>query len=505
MTKMRFVDFCARVLGLRLSRAQRVLALVAIDNVSPRKLSAVDRKIARELFGGIDGVPAAARRIQTWSLGRGSGKTTLAAALMVYVAVTASLARVGPGMQAASVALAPKTRTARLVVQVARALVRGVPALERLVVKGDDSKEGFSLLRSDANRSVRIAAFAASRGGVNVRGFDVLTLILDEAEFFASGSEYAVTDTDSYQACVPRLLPGPDHHALFISTPWPSPTLMGELYEKNFGDPTTALAARGSTVAMRDYDPDLVAFVEGERERDPDTADREFFVSRDSAGSAEFFSGDLISSCVEDDLMLGVSIPADESRYAGADLGLIQDSSTLAIASRNDDRRIRVRELVELRPKKGEPLKLSRVIATFAGVMKGARVSSVMADQHSREPAREWAEEHEITIDDAPAGHEGKFSTFETTRRLMKEGKVRLPDHARLKAQLRSVTVSPLPAGGYKVKVPRRIGLAHGDLVSALVLAIWQAAEDDGGGEYVRLDEIGPTATYSIDDIPAGD
>ncbi|HEU5478914.1 MAG TPA: hypothetical protein VFU90_03735, partial [Candidatus Tumulicola sp.] len=81
-----FVRFATDVLGIVLSKAWRVLLLVAVDGIEPAELDGEERETARKLFGAVDTIPPAARRTLVWRLGRGSGKTTLAAALGLWIA-----------------------------------------------------------------------------------------------------------------------------------------------------------------------------------------------------------------------------------------------------------------------------------------------------------------------------------------------------------------------------------------------------------------------------------
>ncbi len=161
--------------------------------------------------------------------------------------------------------------------------------------------------------------------------------------------------------------------------------------------------------------------------------------------------------------------------HFGADIGLVNDPSVLAGV---DDARgyLQLVELVEMKPRKGAPLRLSAVIERFAAVMKRYCATTFLADGHVREPAREFAEQHGVTIAAAPEGQKGKAESYIACRKAMAEGRLRIPDHTRLRAQLASVISRPLPGGGLGITTPRRAGLAHGDLVSALVLAHWSAA-----------------------------
>src|SRR5579883_2032034 len=62
------------------------------------------------------------------------------------------------------------------------------------------------------------------------------------------------------------------------------------------------------------------------------------------------------------------------------------------------------------------------------------------------------------------------------TRTLLRACKLQLPPSARLTAQLKAVTSTPLPGGGIRITSPRRAGQGHGDIVSALVLGAWHAS-----------------------------
>ena len=213
--------------------------------------------------------------------------------------------------------------------------------------------------------------------------------------------------------------------------------------------------------------------------RDPDSARREFDCEWLGGGASLFFDEPTIKAWVDASLALPSVIPIGDVVAVGGDIGLVADSSACAVMSRDREHVITLRELVELRPKKGAPLKLSQVVATFCETTIRAGADRIMADAHEREPAREYATTANVAIvKPHHEGQSGKFETYEHLRRAMREGRVRLPNHPRLLAQLRLVVVKPQPAGGWKVKSPRRAGMGHGDCVSAVVLAAWQIRTD---------------------------
>jgi hypothetical protein len=69
---------------------------------------------------------------------------------------------------------------------------------------------------------------------------------------------------------------------------------------------------------------------------------------------------------------------------------------------------------------------------------------------------------------------------FKVARNLIHEGRFKAAPNPRLRAQLRVVTAKPMPGGGTQIASPKSPDGSHGDLVSALVRAIWRA--EQGGG-----------------------
>ncbi len=482
---MPFVQFCKAELKLELTDAWRVLLLVAIDGVEPEQLDPADRELARTLFGNVDTIPPIARAVLVWRLGRGSGKSTIAAALAVWSAWTTSLDDVGPGMLAAAVVVAPARRTAGIWLRVARELVRG-SALERYVEKKSDNTEGFTLRRPDG-RAVALMAVAASRGGASLRGFDIIALVLDESEFFASNEDvasadgYAISDRDMFAAAMPRLR----GKAVFISTPWPTENLTAELFDRNHGKPTDALAAEGSSLFMRPSDR-LKQIVEQELARDNDTAMREFFVKAGVVGSSRLFDGPSVDACADETRPLVVIAPPGSVVAGGGDLGLERDSSVACAVGRLDDR-FTLLEFDEVRPAKGQPLTPGYVIRErFAPLLQRHRAPSIMMDAHYRQSAVEHLSAVSLGMDDAPAGSQGKYDSYMFLRSLLRECRITYPASPRLKAQLRAVTTTPLAGGLVRISSPRRAGSGHGDIVSALVCACWNL-QNGGFGDYAGM------------------
>ena len=465
-----FHEFCESIIGLKLTTGQSVIAKCVFGDCSPADLRGPEHELAQEMFGGVEHFPAKVKRVIYLRLGRGSGKTSIASAWNAYASVAADITRCGPGDVPVAVTVAPDKATAKLSIRMTREMMRGSSALNALV---EESSEESILVRRPDGRRVAIEAFAASRGGSSVRGRSILTFLLDEAEFFRSddAGSYVINDRDIYGALMPRLLP--EGRGIFLSTPWPVETMMSEEFEKNFSHPVTAIAARATTLQMRGEDPQMAEIVNQELERDPDNAKREYFCELDGTSGGEFFDAGSLSISLDTS---GYPIPRNTlwPAAAGCDFAFKADSSTICI-SQFDGKKYRLSESLELRPRRGQPLKPSEVCREFANVLRRYNISSVVTDAHYREAMREHLNTYGINIIDAPEGSRGKLEVYTRTKAVLNEGLITIPDThdgKRLIEQAKTVVAKPTAGGLLTIKTPRRVGLAHGDLVSAWTLSV---------------------------------
>lgn len=473
---MSCVDFFRDVLRFPLTNGQTAFVAVAVDGRLPSELDGAVRVAALEMFGDVKEIAPIARSTVLAVLGRDSGKTQLSAGIGLYKLVTCRLDGVGPGDIGTVGVVAPGTKTARIALRRAVALVQRSPSLRKRLV-GEPTKDGFMLKRPDG-KIVAFEVYAASRGGSSLRGPSWIAVIFDEAAQFRDESA-AVNDAELYAAPMPRLLE--DGLILFLSTPWSQEGLFWKLTNENHGAPGAAVVAIASTLVMRDGDARLKAKIDAELARDPENATREYVLagidSFMSIGGSLFFDGQSISDAIDEALGLPATALEGELLGFGADVGLVHDSSALVgVGARGPSARmLRVVTVLEKRPEKKKPLKLSEVVADFATEMRRYRATSFAADGHAREPAREWAEQEKVQIIARPEGATAKFDTHVAVREALRDRRLTLPRHPRLLAQLRALTVKAVPGGGWKISSPRRVGQGHGDLVSALVLAVWQA------------------------------
>ncbi len=469
-----FHTFCSKVLDLHLTPGQQVIAKVAFGDYDPDELKGEERDLAITLFGGVAKVDPKAKRYVCLRLGRGSGKTTMCSAFGVYKAVTHDVSKCGPGDVPYVITIAPDKETAKLSIRMSREMIRAQPALERLIVADTDTT--ITLRRPDG-RMVRLEAFAATRGGSAVRGRTIITFLLDEAEFFTSnadggGRDYSVNDRDIFNALKPRLLK--NGKGMMVSTPWPTETLMGQMFEENWGKPQTALAIKAPTILIRGNEPDIKEMVEDELAKDPENARRELFCELDHYGAGEFFDSNALQTSLDQVFEFPQPFNPKWPVAVGCDFGFTRDSSAI-VAVQWDGKYYRTVYIEELRPSAGKPLKPSTVINKFAEIAKRYGVSGVVSDGYYREAVKEQLQVSGMYLIDAPEGSKGKAETFQRTRAVLNEGLCRIPDvqiGRRMVQQAKLVSAKPSPGGTVSIKIPRKIGLGHGDIVSAWVLAV---------------------------------
>ncbi len=472
-----FLEFVKTNLGVELSPGQRVLCAVAFDGVEPGTLEGADRELARTIFGDVAIIPPEARHVLAALCGGRAGKSYILGGLrLLHLAVTVDLSSLAPGEAASGPIVAPDLRLARQTLGYVSGAVNGAAGL--LAMVRSESKDAIILRRPDG-ALVAIECLPATRGGSAVRGRSLVGAVLDEACFFRD-SNSVVNDDEIFKAVAPRVVPG--GQLIIASTPWAESGLLYDMYDRNYGNPSDALAAHAPTLILRN-DEHTRQLVERERERDPDNAAREFDAEPMVSGTSDFFDAQAIKQCEAEDLPLFLppSRPQDASGVFGLDTGFRKDPSAGVVVRRNGDH-YEVAECVEIRPPKGGRLVPSTTLKELFKRAKHHRCIVAVADGHYIETVREHS--GGIELQEAPAGISGKVGAYTDARRLINECKVRIPaGNKRLLAQLRQVVQKPTPGGQLSITSPRRGG-AHGDLASAFVLALTACAHT---GSYEKM------------------
>lgn len=479
--KISFLAFCER-LGVKLTPAQRVLCAVSYDGVEPEQLvNRADRELARTLFGEhVNRIPAGCRAVAVNLCGARGGKSYVLTALrLLHLALTVPLEKsdnfvgLGPGEDAYALLVAPNLKLARQTYKFVLGAARHPKISNRIV--GKPGKESFILARENGRRVV-VECLPATGGGAAVRARYYVGAGLEEFAFFRS-EDFEVNDKEIFTAVTPRILPG--GQVIVSSTAWARTGLMYELFQKNWSHPETCVTAMAPTVLLN---PSKTADVEIERKRDPQNAAREFdcvFMDTDALG---FFSHDAIERAVDKKLFLPLDKPpAGSEILIGADLGFRRDSSALVVVYKMATGEYKVAEVLELQPSLGEPLKPSFVVEQFARACKRHECSWLMADNHYRETIDEELAKQGLSYVPAPEGAKGKEEAHMQVKMLLNAGKIILPAHDKLIRQMKELTSRPTAGGGLSIQSPRRKAGdngtgGHGDILSALVLALCQKA-----------------------------
>lgn len=466
-----FVEFCVR-LKVALSDAQRVLVTVAFDGVDPIDLPEADREIAKKLFGEVGRFPSVTRAVLVAVCGARGGKSYILSALYsLWRALYADLSTMAPGEVAVALLVAPDLGLAHQALNYAKGAVRSDPELSALVVA--DNADSIVLLRPDG-QTVSILCRAAGRGGAGLRGKSLVSAVLDECAFFRDKS-YAVNDKDVFDAVSPRVLPG--GLVVIASTPWAEAGLLFDEFTRNFGHPSTAIAATAPTLLMLPTQRNRDA-VAREEARDPENALREFGANFMAVGAGTFFDRD--ACIVDEDAEPKTNATGCCNVGVGGDLALVRDAAALVVIHELDGH-YTVAEVVEFVPKKGNPLKLSVVTKDFAAVAKRHGATEIEVDHHELEAAREHLPEG-VYLEACAGGQQGKIETYTRFRDLLHAGKIHIPpQYQRLANQLRDIVKRATPGGGIRIFSPHK-GNVHGDIVSAAILALDRVREGANDG-----------------------
>lgn len=484
-----FSEFCAW-LGIKLEPGQSAIAKVAFDRLNPGDLTGEERDIALSVFGGVETVPDNVRSVFVGVCGARGGKSYVLVALRaLHLAMTAPLPRqIAANQKPAVVIVAPDMKLSREPIESIEGAIRSHPLLEERLVNCVYSPHP-EIVVSRGNQRIRISALAAGHGGLAGRGRWLLGFFMDETAFF-KGENYKVSDMGIFEACLSRMPVG--SQAVVVSTPYAESGLLYQKWAENYGDPQNALVCQAPTLTLRDNEDTrhavAMAFAD-----DPNKAERECNAKFVSAGTSQMFDSRAISDAVNRGREAKFPrLPSGKGVVeVGADFGFRTDSSAIVAVELMPGNRYQVLVVGEERPKDG-PLKPSVVVADFARVMKKVGADTMMADGHYRESIQEHLEDVSLFFRPAPSGANGKADTYNVARLILSEGRLDLPDHPRLIQQMREVTKRPTSGGGVSIDSPRWRAGGHGDLVSALVLALYAAHQHEVPEARVELKKHSP-------------
>jgi hypothetical protein len=402
--------------------------------------------------------------------GRRSGKSSmLAAAGLHNVTMRPDLdAKMRQGERRYSVIVATRLPQARLVLDMARAMVRASPMLSGLVERDTENAIEFRL--PGGARSAFAAFPCGSRGG---RGWPISFLGLDELAHFIDSEGNSAAES-IWQALAPSVAQfGHLGRIVASSTPAGAGGLFAELFQR-------AQSGEDRRTAAFQFPSDKVntllsgAWLAAERERDPDLYESEF-EARFVGGVGAFFDTDRVT-CGD---FREIAPDAGTGWVMGVDVALQRDPFAVVVVGRDatDRRRLLVGHVDAWWPggaKSFEDAERVRedLFGRAVAVAKryGARA---VVDQYAHERVKAAFREAGLVVSDRGAWTAAsKWERFGHLRSLLYTGELTLPDDPDLLAELRQVRVAHAGAGS-KIVTPRS-PRGHCDRVHALAAAAYE-------------------------------
>ncbi len=428
------VSFAREVLGLSLWSRQAAI------------ISAIYR----------DGIRTAVLR-----LGRRSGKGRIASVVAVYEATVnaaAHLAAVRPGEKVAVVIVAVSQKQARIVHRFISEAFR-TPRLRALVQR--ETADEIELTNGIA--LLTLPCFAAS-----VRGYAIPVLILDEAAWFQGVDGSPLDVGEIWRALVPATAQFPQRRVLVLSTPRFAGGWFADLCDRA-GQHADWRHWHASTSEMNPSIPR--SFLDAEQAVDP-VAFRREYQAEFEAGIAAALDSALVRSAVVKRGALGAE-PGKKYLIA-LDPAFTGDRFAVIVGHRDGERLV-IDRITSWRGSKSNPVQIDRTLDAVADLAAGYNAARVVIDQHAAEPIRQGLVKRGVHTLEAPWSNESKVSALAALRRSLYAGRLELPDHHELIAELLALEQRPLPSGRPRIAAPRS---GHDDFATALMALVSELARE---------------------------
>jgi hypothetical protein len=382
--------------GLRLSEEERATFTAVAGN------RAVPTQRVREL----------------WCIaGRRSGKSRIAAAIAIYLALFVRH-KLSAGERGMILVLAATTEQARVVFEYAKAFLDSAPALQREI-------ESFT--RSEIRLRNGIIVGIHANSFRSIRGRTLCACIFDEVAVWRS-EESAQPDIETYRSVLPTLLTTKGM-LVGISTGYRRVGLLFQKHRDHFGqDDANNLIVQGSTQQFNGTVDE--AEIAAQVAADPAAARSEWFGQfRDDLST--YLADDLIDAAIEPGRPL--ELPPQEgvrySAFTDAAAGVGRDAYTIAIGHRQGENF--VVDVTRGTVGKFDPQEATR---QYAALCREYRIRSLVGDNYASQwVAGAWREvDIEYTRSALP-----KSQIYLEVLPLFARHVVRLPDHWRLIRELR--------------------------------------------------------------------
>jgi hypothetical protein len=399
-----------------------------------------------------DGIRTAVLR-----LGRRSGKGRIAALQATYsatVEASVHLAAVPAGERVSIVVVATSQTQARIVHRYVRKFLQA-PALAPLVAR--DTDDEIELTNGIVIATVPAHAAAA-------RGSAVAVVIMDEAAWYQGRDGSPLDAKEIYDALTPSQAQFPERRTILASTP---------RFSQGFFYDMCTLAASGQFPDMKEFHsstsemrPDLAAYVEQERAKDPPAARREFDSEWDS-GIGSVFESDLIRAAVREAERLPAV--ADTRYILSLDPAFTGDTFACLVGHAEPSGRVVVDLCRGWKGTRGSPVQLDSVLDEISAISAGYNRAPAILDQYSAAVISQQMAVRGLSVSEKPWTNELKVDAVAAVRRCLYAGRLEIPPHRELISELTLLEQRPTPSGRPRIAAP---GGSHDDYATALLALV---------------------------------
>jgi hypothetical protein len=397
--------------------------------------------------------------------GRRGGKDRVAGVIACYEAVVNSavhLAAVPAGERVAIVVVATSQRQARICHRYISAWLRR-PALASLVVR--ESADEIELTNG-------IVILTLPCNAASARGLAIAVVILSEAAWFQGVDGSPLDVGEIWRALVPATAQFPERRVIVASTPrWSGDWFATLCARAATGDDPETRVWHFTTAEMN---PSIsTKFLDAERLRDPVAFRREYEASFESAISA-VFDADLIRASVRE----GDELPPRPgvAYVLACDPAFTGDRFAVVIGHRDEDTSIVVDRIASWSGSKAAPVVIDVALDAIAAMAQVYNGSKVLIDQFSAQSMAQGLRSRGVRVEERPWTNESKVDAVAAVRRTLYSGRLSIPRHRELIAELVSLEQRPTAGGRPRIAAP---GRAHDDFATALMALVSDLAADN--------------------------
>lgn len=380
-------------------------------------------------------------------VGRRGGKSRVAALAAVFLACFRDYGDVlAPGEVGTLPIIAADRRQARTIMRYVVGFLESVPVLRKMIV--NRTRESVEL----SNRVVIEVHTASFRA---IRGYTLVAAILDELAFWPT-DDAADPDHEILAGIRPGMATVPGSVLLCISSPYARRGELWNAYNRHFGeDGDPVLVWQAETATMN---PTVPAHVIADAYAEDETSAAAEYGAQFRRDVEGFLSREVIAGCVVPDRS---DLPHDWRNHYAAFVdpsGGVSDSMTLAIGHKEQDGRVVVDALKEIRA----PFNPDAAVGTLAETLRAYRVNGVTGDRYGGTwPSSRFSAKG---IYYRPS-EKPKSELYLDALPVLSSGRVELPDHPRLIAQLSALERRTSRGGKDSIDHPPR---GHDDLANVV-------------------------------------